>query len=189
MKKTIIKTVFITLACIIVLAVSLFGILTLFTPKTMGAVADSFGNNKVAVYFYKMQYEKTNNNDDLIKLVIKLEESDKRTEEYSLKVIDKIEKGEIVFDADKRLSEKEYYYTKYLLATINSNQMAEGLKKAKSFVLEEGYSKGNPFRVVVYQKYSSLSEEDKTLFKNTLNAVRDALEDRTLIDTDIASLN
>ncbi len=69
MKKTIIKTVIITLASIIFAASLAVGITLAVSPKTIGKVFTKCGNYDTAAKLYESQYKKTESVSDLIELV------------------------------------------------------------------------------------------------------------------------
>lgn len=69
MKKTIIKTVIITLASIIFAASLAVGITLAVSPKTIGKVFTKCGNYDTAAKLYESQYTKTESVSDLIELV------------------------------------------------------------------------------------------------------------------------
>lgn len=69
MKKTIIKTVIITLASIIFAASLAVGITLAVSPKTIGKVFKKCGNYDTAAKLYESQYKKTESVSDLIELV------------------------------------------------------------------------------------------------------------------------
>ncbi len=63
--KLIAKTAAITLACIIVLALVLFGIFSLFVPSVMVSLTDSLGMTGACAYYSVAQYKKTGDIEDL----------------------------------------------------------------------------------------------------------------------------
>ena len=63
--KLIAKTAAITFACIIVLALVLFGIFSLFVPSVMVALTDSLGMTGACAYYSVAQYEKSGDISDL----------------------------------------------------------------------------------------------------------------------------
>lgn len=69
MKKTIIKTVIITLVSIIFAASLAVGITLAVSPKTIGKVFTKCGNYDTAAKLYESQYKKTESVSDLIELV------------------------------------------------------------------------------------------------------------------------
>ena len=69
MKKTIIKTVIITLVSIILAASLAVGIILAVSPKTIGKVFTKCGNYDAAAKLYESQYKKTESVSDLVELV------------------------------------------------------------------------------------------------------------------------
>ena len=65
MGKLIAKTAAITFACIIVLALVLFGIFSLFVPSVMVVLTDSLGMTGACAYYSVAQYEKSGDVSDL----------------------------------------------------------------------------------------------------------------------------
>ncbi len=65
MGKLIIKTAAITLACIIVLALILFGVFSLFFPSVMVSVTDKLGMESACASYSVSQYKKSGTIEDL----------------------------------------------------------------------------------------------------------------------------
>ncbi len=65
MGKLIAKTAAITFACIIVVALVLFGIFSLFVPSVMVSLTDSLGMTGACAYYSVAQYEKSGDVSDL----------------------------------------------------------------------------------------------------------------------------
>ncbi len=166
MKKLILKTVAITLACIIGLCGLLFGAFILFCPHVLGKVSNDLGNESAAAYFYKLQCDKTGSCNDIAQYIYTLPSNgdQAKIEKYSLKMIENegfedytSGKGAQIFGSD--LAAKEYFYQKSAVASfmVSTSETGDGdiskaLNTCKIFVEKYGYTKANPFRILVMMK-------------------------------------
>ncbi len=74
MRKLVIKTAVITLASLLVALAITFGAFALFAPRSLAGFFDGVGNYSASVFFYEKQYGNTEDFNDLVVLVDKIDD-------------------------------------------------------------------------------------------------------------------
>lgn len=145
MKKLVIKTTLITLACLIGALVITISALCLFAPATMAGFFDDVGNYSASVFFYEKQYEKTGDIEDLDKLILKVDMAGDtvRTEKYVKQLIEHKDFNKFL------MADREYYYGCYALSLARNGKFDDAVKVGQDFVSENGYTALNPLRVLI----------------------------------------
>ena len=79
----------------------------------------------------------------------------------------------------RQVSFDEHYKGQYALAQARNGKFAEGLETAKNYVAEKGYTKFNPFSVIIAELGNTLSKEQldeiKTQILTYLGGEKDAV--------------
>ncbi len=173
MKKLVLKTVGITLACIISACAVLFGIFALFSPKTIAEVADKMGNYSVSVFYYGKSYEKSGDIEDLYTVIVKADsENDRATaEKYCDIMFNPSKSGELALFASKKDGEYpssavktyEYLYGKYSVALASQNTLEKTEKLVSvcfNYIEEKGYTEDNPLTVAIVVCGNKMSKQN-----------------------------
>lgn len=175
MKNLIIKTIVITISSIISLLALVFGALCVFTPTTIASVFENVGCYKASVFFYEIEYEQSNDIEDLIVLVDKAYGNDDNEglEEYL---------GELIWHKDffnycrnkdanlsaNKIPTRDYFVGYYAVVLIENGNFSSSLKMSKSYVQKYGYTEFNPIRTIVSESFEILTAEQKTELKQTI---------------------
>ncbi len=173
MKKTIIKTVIITLASIIFAASLAVGITLAVSPKTIGKVFTKCGNYDTAAKLYESQYKKTESVSDLIELVSMSIAAD--NDEMIAKYGDKLTvnyKGNMIL-----MTSDEERFDNYSKATVEAYYKL-GKKEdcvRVAFLSSGAYTEGNSlyylFRLCDNKEDKDLAEEIYKYDKKNSNAI------------------
>lgn len=173
MKKTIIKTVIITLASIIFAASLAVGITLAVSPKAIGKVFTKCGNYDAAAKLYESQYKKTESVSDLIELVSMSIAADK--DEMIAKYGDKLTvnyKGNMIL-----MTSDEERFDNYSKATVEAYYKL-GKKEdcvRVAFLSSGAYTEGNSlyylFRLCDNKEDKDLAEEIYKYDKKNSNAI------------------
>ena len=173
MKKTIIKTVIITLVSIIIAASLAVGITLAVSPKTIGKVFTKCGNYDTAAKLYESQYKKTESVSDLIELVSMSIAAD--NDEMIAKYGDKLTvnyKGNMIL-----MTSDEEQFDNYSKATVVAYYKL-GKKEdcvRVAFLSSGAYTEGNSlyylFRLCDNKEDKDLAEEIYKYDKKNSNAI------------------
>lgn len=174
MNKLVLKTVLFTLLAIAgVLCVTFFA-LFLFSPKTLGSVSKSLGNEKAAVFFYEKQYEKTDSAEDLA-AVIDLYDSEKDAETVFSLSEELVKKADFQSFCERKddgasgIKTAEFYYAKYAVSAYLFKGGETSAEICKEGVLLSGYTEYNAFRYVMTSV--ELSITDKAVFTAKISSL------------------
>ncbi len=175
MSKLIMKTAAITLGALIALMALIFGALVIFSPKTIASTAEKFGNDKVAVSFYEKQYLKTNSQQDLLTLCIKLDENQDyaKTQKY-ITILQGSADYYLICDSNDgenaEISTAEYLNGKLAIATFYASGLEQALTVAETLVKQSvGYTKNNPFSALISSVYTQLDKAELTLIRDKIS--------------------
>lgn len=173
MKKTIIKTVIITLASIIFAASLSVGITLAVSPKTIGKVFTKCGNYDTAAKLYESQYKKTESVSDLIELVSMSIAAD--NDEMIAKYGDKLTvnyKGNMIL-----MTSDEERFDNYSKATVEAYYKLDKKEDCVrvAFLSSGAYTEGNSlyylFRLCDNKEDKDLAEEIYKYDKKNSNAI------------------
>jgi len=195
LKKLIIKTALITLIAIIGVASVVLGCLMIFAPKTSAKMFDGLGMERVAFSFYEKQYEKSQELTDLAILIDKINAEDEptKTEKLCLEFIEnegfedfvKL-KGKKNFGSETKA--KEFYYGKLVVAEVTLGKLTDALDNAYDFYrLCGGYTEGNPYRMILYEKGEDLTEAELNKLKTQIR-IRKNEDNETRVNQDVAEI-
>lgn len=199
MKKIVIKTSLITIACIFCAFIVLFFALFFFSPVTVGKLFDDMGSYSVSVYFYERQYNKTEKTEDLATLVFKLDEEKdfEKTFNFSDKMIKSVDFDAYCNQKDQKeqggrtgnfISTKEFVLGKFSVSAYLNNAFPAFKVTAENFVLENGYTFYNPYRILLSRTGKNIKAEDLTDIKDILDVLKNEKfgTELTLINSDIS---
>lgn len=177
LKKLIVKTAIITLACVLGLILLTFGALAIFSPVTLANVFDKTGSYSASVYFYEKNYQNSGDIDDLALLTIKIDQDldGEKAEEYLAKLVR--HEDFIEFCASEQGGEvfnKQFYVGNYAVVLVKNSKLIDAIDVAEIFVLENGYTDFNPYSVLLIEEGENLSVEDLDLIKGKLHVYLDA---------------
>jgi hypothetical protein len=155
LKKLVLKTVAITLASIVLAFAVAFGAACIFAPKFLAKCFDGVGAYSASVFFYEKQYKKSGVIEDLALLVDNVDgEKDAEKAEKYLKLLVTDEWFEsfcTLQDGGEAtlISTSEYYLGRYAVALVENGKGDEALEFCYSYVRDNGYTKNNPYRILV----------------------------------------
>ncbi len=183
MRKLIIKTALITLAIIIGACAITLGALLLFSPKTIGDIADKANNYSFAMYCYKLQYNKSEDIEDLGNIVRIVDENeDATTAVYYCELIKdhseftnycvEIDAETKADENDNVMKEAEYIYSKYAVALINVDRFDTMVDVCKNYCTSNGYSMYSPFSAVIANCGENLTVSELTTIKQKLRSLK-----------------
>ncbi len=171
MKKLVIKTTLITLASILVAMGIAFGAIALFAPGFTADIFNGVGNYSASVFFYEKQYKKTGDIDDLATLVDKIdyEKENQKSEEYLSLLVNHADYESFCdLGSNGSVTTEEYYTGNFALVLAENGKFNEALDVAKNYVLDNGYTKNNPFRILVVN--FSMTSEQKIIIKSKITS-------------------
>lgn len=178
MKKLVIKTVVITLSCVIALSAILVGFFALFFPKKLGDFFSKCGAYHITASLYERNYEREKTEESLILLIDHLDPyKDDDTADFTEDLI-KIYGVSSATDA-------EYYYGKYVVAKAFDEDVDEAVAMCKQFVQEYGYTAHNPYRTLIYDTKLNLRKGEWSQILSALEQEKNGLLDTTEIDKDV----
>ena len=193
MKKLVIKTILITVLCVIgVLALTFFAFF-LFAPKVLGNAFKSLGDDPAAVYFYEKQYKKTDSAEDLAVIIDMYDFKDDSQKVLSLsqELVGKSDFAEFCEKKDAGntgITTSEYYYAKYAVASYYEGNINSAVAVCKTSVSISGYTEYNAFRFLLSRV--PLNVIEKTYVKAELTFLRFSLsaEEQKIVDRDMSIL-
>ena len=144
LKKLVLKTTAITLACALGILAILYGIFALFITRPLANLFDKLGMYNASIHYYERGYNKSKSIDDLYLLCLKLDakEDSVKVEHYS-KIL--IEDTEFISysktkDEDKNgITTEEYVEGKYARAVYKNNDIDKTIS-AVMLCLNNGYN-------------------------------------------------
>lgn len=194
MKKLVVKTVCVTLACVFGLAVAIFGVLALFFPKSLAKSFDKLGYYNGTVFFYEKQYEKTESANDLFVLCLKTD-SEKdclKAKKYLNKFLSLPEFEEYCSKLDNgvsdNLSTEEFLESKYVFAVYLTDGVEKAVSCAQNSVKDE-YTEYNPFFMLLTDSRVNLSRTDLELVKRGIEDILSDISNKTFAERDIEIIN
>lgn len=177
MKKLVIKTALITIACLLVLAILIYGILAIFSPKTLATVYQNFGNDSLSVKYTEKQYNKTKDIEDLYLLCVKLdyERDSEKTEEYTAILTSLTEYNGFCKEKDNEVGSviktHELIEGKFVCAVYKNGGIEKTVETAKGLICEE-YSKYNCINTFIITFGEGLKGEEILKLKNCLIEIK-----------------
>ena len=175
MKKLIIKTIVITISAIVCIVSAVFGVLCVFAPTSIASVFEDMGCYKESVFFYELEYEQSNDIEDLIVLVDKAygNNDNKGLEKYLSNLIwhkdfyKYCKEQDLNLPANK-MSTQDYFVGYYATVLIENGKFENALNMTKSYVDKFTYTEFNPIRTIVKECLTILTAGQKTQLKNTI---------------------
>ncbi len=175
MKNLIIKTIVITLSSIISLVSVVFGALCVFTPTTIASVFEDMGYYRASAFFYEIEYEQSNDIEDLLVLVDKAygNKDNEGLEEYLGELIwhknffNYCKNKDASLSANK-IPTRDYFVGYYASVLIENGKFSSSLNMSNSYVQKYGYTEFNPIRTIVNECFNLLTAEQKTELKKTI---------------------
>ncbi len=164
MKRLIVKTTLITLACFMGALVITFSALCLFAPATIAGFFDDVGNYSASVFFYEKQCDKSGDIKDLEKLFVKVNDNKDyaNTEKFAKKIIDHAD-----FE-NYTIEDKEYYYGYLVLSLARNGKFDMAIENGETFVEKYGYTEFNPLRVLITDYIEDNMAEKKEQLKEAI---------------------
>ncbi len=170
MKNLVLKTVAITLACVIGLTALLFGIFALFIPKPLANTFDKLGWYSWSMHYYEKQFERTEDVEDLYTLCLKVDEKTDsvRAEKYLGILVKKDGFRNFCLSKDGKntsITTEEYLEAKYVNAVYRNSGIDKALEQAKICVTHQGtngYTVYNPYYMLITDSSFEWVDEDQT---------------------------
>ena len=204
MKKLVIKTVFITVMAILTISIAVLSAICVFKPKVIAKMFDNLGNYEASQYFYQMQYEKTGDIDEIFMLIDNAYEKNdfNNLKGYVGELISHknfkfyCQSKNSTLDANAMKTE-EYYSSWYAELLFIMEDFGVAVEFSKSYVVNQngsvnvGYTKYNPFRILVDKK-AQLSSEQKQVLKTEIEDFKTKIIDSVqlgYIEQDLNQLN
>lgn len=191
MEKLVKKTIGITFAGIIGAMIIAFTVTAIVAPSALGKFFDGVGNYSATVLFYKNQYKKTGNVEDLAVLVAEIQQerdaklwNESVTQLVNHKDFDEYCKSK----GENEVKYKEFYLGEYAYALAIKGRFEEALAVADQFVVEYGYTLNNPFIPLI--DFATTQPQISGIV-NSLNQLKVNLsgEQLELINSDIEQLS
>lgn len=150
MTKLIVKTALFTLSIIVLVAVFLFGALSVFAPKNMATFFDRLDCYSISVYYYESQYKKTEDYIDLNDLCTAVDEVEDSERAYKyLEILCGHEKFDSFNGGENTgMSYHEFFYAKYASSALTLYGTERAIEIAEEYVKEFGETKYNPFVIL-----------------------------------------
>lgn len=198
MTKLVWKTITITLASILLACFLIFGAFALFSPITLAKFFDQTGSKKIALFFYEKQYEKTEDIEDLSRVVLKIDDNDNslKSEKFLAKLINHADFNKFCSKqnvSSSAISAEEYYYGRYAVVLISNGKVNDSLTTASEFVEKYGYTENNSYTVIILRCRQELDSEHiqtlKTRLNEMLNDLNLSADERQRINDDLLELN
>ena len=159
MKNLIVKTAVITLASIISLLAITFGALSIIMPKTVANIFDNLGAKGASIFLYQMDYERTDDIQDLIDIIDKTyaNKDHFRQEKYLDMLIAREDFDSFCLTSDREsfgkddcdITTKEYYYGYYASVLYQNAKFDKAIEIANEFVSLNGYTEFNPLTILL----------------------------------------
>ena len=157
MKKLVLKTAAITLACVVGLTAIIFGIFALFIPKPLANLFDKLGWYSWSMSYYEKQYQKSNDVEDLYTVCLKVDQENdsERAEKYLAIIVGMDNFRDFCRSKDRKgdaLTTEEYLEAKYVNVVYRNKGIDEAMQKATrcvSYVGTNGYTEHNPYYMLV----------------------------------------
>jgi hypothetical protein len=195
LNKLVGKTIAITLAVIMGVVVVAFGATALFAPKILAGIFDNMGAYSASVFFYEKNYDKTGEIEDLVLLIDKLDvdKDSQAVEQFLFELINDEEFDSYCasFGEDERLVPlKDYYNGQYAVALMMNGKQSDAISFCEG-VVALGYNEYNPYRAIVYSLAGTLTTEQLTALKGSIEGVATSLSGTqlTLAQTDILDID
>ena len=192
LKKLVIKTALITLASLIGAMTIAFGATAICAPGFTAGFFDGVGNYSAAVFFYEKQYQKTSDVDDLVVLVDNIDYrwDLNSAEKYLNLLLAHVDFDDFCAQNQNGFSQKEYYYGNYALVLAKKGKFSVALSVSTIYVNECGYTKYNPYRVLILD-YNGATTEQLNQILDKLTALTGSISDTTqqgYLNEDISNL-
>ena len=188
MKKLVLKTASLTLAGILALGVILFGIFSLFSPKTIANTADKMGNYSVSVFYYEKAYEKSGYLEDLYDLIVKIDATTDgaKAEKYCGVMFGPTNANKLTpfllqkdrEVADTSITTHEYLYGKYAIALCSQSDLAKIDKLITvcvKYTEDYGYTENHPLTTAVSACVKNLSKEELQKLSSQLGEIQQVI--------------
>ncbi len=194
MKKLVIKTIFITVAVILALCITVMSAFCVFKPKVIAKMFDFLDNYNATQYFYQRQYEKTGDINELFVLI------DNAYEEQDIVGLRNYV-GALISHNDFKaycqdqntglephdMQTEEYYASFYAELIFMTDGFIKAVQFSRTYVVRAdgsvymGYTQFNPFRTLV-EKKAELSHEQKQELIDQLLNIKNKITDSAQLD-------
>ena len=182
MKKTILKTVTLTLVSIVALCLITYGCVAGSSPKSLASVWSDLGSYDISVKYYEKQYEKTQDFSDLVVLCNKVnEQKDSALSVTYLKALTEDENFSGFCETEDggggyTFTTYEYYFGKYAVAVYYDGGIDSAIAVAENSV-SAGYTEHSAFYSLL--GIESLTETDGKMISSTIEKLKSSLSDNT----------
>lgn len=186
MKKLIIKTVAITVAAIIIVALTAYLLTSAFSPLTLANFYDKAGNYAKSVKYYEKQYEKNEEFDDLKVLCAKLDEKEDadRAEKYlGLFINDEkfsafcTKQGNLGGGFVGEITSSEFYRGRYVVSVFYAKGAESAGNEAKGITQKVGFSRNDAFYVLIMECGDSFDGDAKSYLSSCIESLSSTLAD------------
>ena len=196
MSKLILKTIAKTLACVIILLATVYGVLMLFFPKVLADNYYRLGNYSKGGYYYELQYDRSKDFGDLAVLCDRLDEigDAKRTEKYLDAFVNSESFDEFCELVDKQslsaVSSADFYTGKHVISAYKIQGIDKAIGLVQKYVLKYGYSNFSACGFLISACIGEMSDADVQKVKALLTEIVESLDgqDKINAQTDLGLL-
>ena len=166
MTKLVLKTIAKTLACVILLLATIYGVLMLFFPKVLAENYYKMGKYSTSMYYYELQYDRSKDFSDLAVLCDRLDEVNDatRTEKYLSVFISLDAFDEFCALVDEQslsaVDSVDFYTGKHAISSYKSQGIDKAIELIEKYVNVYGYSKFSACSFLISSCYEDFSEQD-----------------------------
>ena len=182
MKDLIVKTAVITLASIVSLLAITFGALSIITPKTVADIFDNLGAKGASIFLYQMNYERTDDIQDLISIIDKayVNEDSSDQEKYLDMLITREDFNSFCSASDREnfgkddydITTKEFYYGYYVRVLYKNAQFDKAIEVSNEFVSSNGYTRFNPLTTLLDEFCFKFTDEQTDKIEMAIKEAR-----------------
>lgn len=182
MSKLILKTIAKTLACVIILLATVYGVLMLFFPKVLAENYYKLGKYSTGIYYYELQYDRSKDFGDLAVLCDRLDEMNdaKRTEKYLALFVSENEFAEFCELVDAQslsaVASVDFYTGKHVISAYKSQGIDKAIKIINKYVADNGYSKFSACGFLISSCLEDMSSEDCSKLASALTEIIETLD-------------
>ena len=188
MTKLVVKTVFITVAAIILALAAVYLCLALFFPKTLAKGWEAVGSYNLSLKYYEKQYEKTEDITDLSVICVKVnaEKDAARAVKYLKILTENPEFSDLCAAEDANsasgysFTAYEIYFGKYAVSAYYNGGITAAVNVAKTATQNE-YSEHNAFYVIL-SGVKTLTASDGQAIAAAVSEIKSGLTDDRQIE-------
>lgn len=195
MKNLVIKTVVITLAAIVSFMAVVFCVLSVLIPKTVAGMLDNIGSKSASVFLYDLNYQRTNDINDLVDIIDKtyLDDYKYGQQKYVEQLIYGDEFSTFCRQKDSstksKVTTKEYYYGLYVGTLVETCQFDKAISVANEFIEQMGYTQFNPLNTILVEYKYKLEEQQLEVLEKEIQDAKCSENQQQFKNRDLKRFN